>query len=98
MGEFRFAVRSALNATADEVWTHAASMEGVNEVLPPWVHMSVPQEARGKGPADVPVGQEAFSSVLRLLGVLPFDVHHLTVERFVERGFDEESWSWLQRR
>lgn len=98
MGEFTVEVRSALLASADEVWKHASTMEGVNEELGPWVRMTVPRAAQGKGLADVEVGREAFASVLLLLSAVPFDVHHLTLERILDRGFVEESWSWLQRR
>jgi ligand-binding SRPBCC domain-containing protein len=91
-------VRSALRASPDEVWKHASTMNGVNYELGPWIRMTVPRAAEGKGLADVQLGREAFVSVVLLLSVLPFDVHHLTLERVLERGFDEESWSWLQRR
>lgn len=73
-------------------------MEGVNAELAPWVRMTVPRAARGKQLAELPPGREAFASVLLLLGFVPFDLHHLTLERILERGFVEESWSWLQRR
>ncbi|HVJ88759.1 MAG TPA: hypothetical protein VM580_03080 [Labilithrix sp.] len=36
--------------------------------------------------------------MLLFLGLVPFDRHHLTLDRIYNRGFDEESWSWLQRR
>lgn len=98
MGLFTVEIRSALRAPADQVWAHASTMEGVNHELGPWVHMTVPAAARGKSLVDVVVGREAFASVLLLFGFLPFDVHHLTLERVDGRGFAEESWSWHQRR
>jgi hypothetical protein len=98
MSSFTVTIRSELRASAEEVWAQVSTMEGVNEELSPWVRMSVPVAARGQRLADAPVGREAFTSVLLLLGLFPFDVHHLTLARLYPRGFDEESWSWLQRR
>lgn len=73
-------------------------MDGVNQELAPWVRMSVPRAARGKQLAELEPGREAFVSVLLLLGLVPFDLHHLTLEHVHQHGFVEESWSWLQRR
>jgi hypothetical protein len=78
MSTLRLSFSSDLPATADEVWAHASTMDGVNAELGPWIRMTVPRAARGKGLADVEVGREAFASVLMLFGVLPFDLHHLT--------------------
>jgi ligand-binding SRPBCC domain-containing protein len=91
-------ISTTVGASPEEVWAHASTMEGVNWELAPWVRMSVPREAKGRTLTEVPVGEEAFRSVLLLGGVIPFDVHHLRLERVLARGFDEESWSWLQRR
>lgn len=98
MASFTVELRSALRASVDDVWAHASTMDGVNHELGPWVRMTVPRAARGKTIADAAADGEAFTSVLLLFGALPFDVHHLRLERAHERGFDEESWSWLQRR
>lgn len=90
--------RSRLAAPPDAVWAHATSMDGVNAELAPWVRMSVPAVARGKSIGDVPLGEEAFASWLLAFGVLPFDLHHLTLVERGERSFVEESWSWMQKR
>jgi hypothetical protein len=98
MREFTIELRSELPVPADEVWSHAATMDGVNYELAPWVRMTAPAQARSMRLADVEPRREAFVSTLLFLGALPFDRHHLTLESVLERGFDEESWSWLQRR
>lgn len=98
MAEVNFEIATRLAASPDAVWAHASTMKGVNAELGPWVTMGVPAALRGKSLADAQVGREAFVSVLSFLGVVPFDVHHLGLERVYERGFDEESWSWLHRR
>jgi hypothetical protein len=89
---------SRLAASADDVWAHARTMEGVNAELGPWVRMSVPRAARGRTIDAAPIGREAFASVLLALGVVPFDVHHLVLVEVREHAFVEESWSWMQRR
>ncbi len=98
MRAFTIEIESTLDASADEVWSQALTMEGVNEELMPWIRMTVPRAARGKRLDEFIARQEAFTSVLLLLGMLPFDVHHLTLVSVFQCGFDEESWSWLHRR
>lgn len=98
MPERSVELSSALSASADAVWAHASTMDGVNLELAPWVRMTVPSAARGRRLSDAEPGREAFASVLLLLGLVPFDVHHLTLARVDARGFQEDSWSWLQRR
>lgn len=98
MSSFTITVRTELGASVQDVWGRASTMEGVNEELAPWVRMTVPRHLRGKRLADVETGREAFTSTLLLFSVLPFDRHHLKLERILESGFDEESWTWLNRR
>jgi hypothetical protein len=90
--------RSRLASDADAVWAHARTMEGVNAELAPWVRMSVPRAARGRTLEAAPIGREAFVSVMFAFGVVPFDLHHLILVEVNERGFVEESWSWMQQR
>lgn len=95
---FFLELRSSLAASADEVWAHASTMEGVNSELAPFVRMTVPGSMRGRSLSDVPLGNEAFVSTLLAFGWLPFDRHHLRLLEVGDRAFVEESWSWLQRR
>ncbi len=89
---------SLLGASPGVVWAHASTMEGVNEELAPWVHMSFPREASGRqlGPEDA--GHPLFTSTLRLFGVVPYDRHALRLTRVAPgEGFLEESTSWTMR-
>lgn len=85
-----------LAAPPQEVWRHAASMEGVNRELFP-VSMSYPSD-RADLSADPPLGEPAFTSTLKL-GPVPFDRHQLTlVEWEPGVGFLEDSTSIIHRR
>ena len=91
-------VVGAFAATADAVWAHASTMGGVNDELGPWLRMSHPRGLDRLEGANVPLGQEAFTSTLSLLGLLPFDRHHLVLASVeAGHGFEERSWSWLQK-
>ena len=93
-----FAVRSTLAAPPSAVLARALTMPGVNAELMPLVRMTHPAEAAVLDVARVPLGQVAFRSVLLLFGVLPIDVHALTLVRLdPTRGFLERSQSLLQR-
>jgi hypothetical protein len=72
-------------------------MAGVNYELFPIVRMTHPPAATLE--RDIELGVVLFPSWLLLLGVLPFDRHMLRLRSFTPgRGFDEDSWSWWQRR
>ena len=84
-------VSSELAAPVSEVWSHVASLEGVNHELGPWFRMTAPAGTE-LSPATVPLGQPWFRSWLLLLGVLPVDYDALCIERIeAERGFLERS-------
>lgn len=97
MRPFTLELSSALRASVEEVWSHASTMEGVNHELAPWVRMTVPKAVKGKRLGDVPPDKVGFTSVVLLFAVIPFDVHHLSLEQIFDNGFDEQSWSWLNR-
>lgn len=93
-----FSISSNLAASAEEVWEHATSMDGVNYELGPLVRMSVPRRARGLSLEDAPIGEVAFRSVILAGSILPVDRHSLTlVEVGPERRFLERSSSLVQR-
>lgn len=88
---------SQLAASPLDVWAAVSTMDGVNAELAPLVQMTVPQQARGLNLADAPLGCVAFDSWLLAFGLVPFDCHHLQLERIEPgRGFLERSTSWLQ--
>jgi len=95
---FSLELSSSLAASADEVWAHASTMEGVNVELAPVVKMTVPASLHGRSLSEMPLGEEAFVSTLLAFRWLPFDRHHVRLQAVGERSFVEESWSWLQRR
>lgn len=89
---------SLLDAPPAAVWAHASTMEGVNEELAPWLHMSFPREAAGRRLAPEDAGHPLFTSTLRLLGALPYDRHSLRLIRVTPgEGFLEDSTSWTMR-
>ena len=84
-------------APADAVWRHATTMEGVNFELRPLVRMTAPREARDGTIADLPLGEVGFRSVILAGGVLPIDLHSLTLVEWEDGRFLERSHSLLQR-
>ena len=87
---------SSLSADATEVWSAVSTMDGVNYELHPFMHMSTAgHEAL---PTVITPGRVVFRSWLLLFCVLPFDRHALALDRVDEKGFVEESSSWIQRR
>lgn len=94
MTTYRFTLTSRLRANADVLWQHASSMDGVNAELAP-VRMSAPRGARLTD--DTPTGRLLFRSVVTLGGIVPLDLHMLTLASIEPgRGFHERSWSLLE--
>ncbi|MFW6086332.1 MAG: hypothetical protein ACODAG_03930 [Myxococcota bacterium] len=94
---FEVTEESLLAAPSEQIWGEVQTMDGVNRELAPWVRMTVPSEVRGFTLRDAPLGRPAFRSVLLAFGVLPFDLHHLTLVEATEGRFLERSHSLLQR-
>jgi hypothetical protein len=96
MSAYRIRLVSQLAAEAPAVWAHASSMDGVNAELAP-IRMSAPPGARID--ETVPLGTPLFVSTVSIRGVVPFDLHELTLVDVVPgRGFREVSRSLLQAR
>lgn len=94
-----FKVTSELHASAATLWAAVGTMEGVNDELRPWFHMTAPREAAAFRIEDAPTGALVFRSWLLFAGVLPIDLHSLGFARIdAGRGFDEDSTSWMQAR
>ncbi len=99
-GAGSFRIESRLAASADRLWAHASSLEGVNFELLPICRMTFPEHARELTPATVPLGQRLFRSWVLLGGILPVDYDDLTLvelepgHRFLERSqlLTQRSW------
>lgn len=88
--------RSIVRAPVQLVWSHASSLEGVNRELAP-LHMGGGEGLRLD--ETVPLGVPLIRSLLTLARAVPLDVHTLQLsEVWPGRGFQEDSYSLLQRR
>lgn len=98
MSTVRLSFASDLAAAPDRVWQRLSTMRGVNHELMPLLRMTHPAQATDLASPLLKPGETAFASWLLLFGVLPIDRHFLMIERlYTGAGFDERSWSWLQR-
>lgn len=89
---------SRLATPASEVWAVASTMDGVNHELMPMMRMTHPPDAGSLDDGRAKPGVVLFRSWLLLFGVLPIDRHSLVLDRLIAgEGFDEHSYSWLQR-
>jgi hypothetical protein len=94
----RLSFSSDLATPQPVVWARASSMDGVNAELMPLLRMTHPPEATDLTSPMLKLGETAFASWLLLFGFLPIDRHYLMLERlYANEGFDERSWSWMQR-
>jgi ligand-binding SRPBCC domain-containing protein len=97
----RLSFRTALKAPPHEVWARVSTMDGVNQELHPWVHMTVPAAFRRRSLQDATPAQlqgVLFRSVLLAFCCIPFDLHALRLARVLPgEGFNENSTSWMQK-
>lgn len=93
---FSFRLSSRLPVPVETVWASISTMQGVNYELAPLARMTYPNMTAGL--ESVPVGERAFRSIILFLGIIPFDLHDLTLLRLEPgTGFYEKSPSLLQR-
>ena len=84
--------RSHLPASAEDVWTRAASFAGINDEFGWLLRMTAPREVRERGLDAVVPGRRLCRSWLLLFGVVPIDYDDITVvELDPPRGFLERS-------
>ena len=84
-------ISSALRASPESVWQHAATLSGINEELWP-VHMSGPQDVVLI--PELARAEPLFRSVVSLMRVFVLDLHEFKLLRMnSERGFHESSRS-----
>ncbi|MDJ0788615.1 MAG: hypothetical protein QNK05_17545 [Myxococcota bacterium] len=84
-------------ASPEAVWAHAASWDGVNHELAPWIRMTFP--AQFTQIEDIPAdGTSHFTSALLLFGAIPIDFHRFVLRELEPgRRFDELSSNGLLR-
>lgn len=96
--------RSALNATAEEVWQSVSSPEGIRYELSPLIRMTFPAEVHELSEETVPVGRRLCRSWILLFGVLPIDYDDVTIvelepgRRFLERSPTLNQRVWVHER
>jgi ligand-binding SRPBCC domain-containing protein len=99
LGQAQVIESSLLPAPPTVVWERIASMTGVNAELMPAVRMTYPRSGERLDRGQLVPGRLLFRSVVLLFGVLPIDLHSLTLASLVpDRSFLESSSSLLHRR
>jgi ligand-binding SRPBCC domain-containing protein len=102
--DYSFTIASHLQASAERVWAHASTFEGVNRELRPLLRMTYPPRRAVLPPETIPVGRFAFRSWFLLCGLVPVEYDDITiVELEPGRGFYEVSrmmamQQWRHRR
>lgn len=71
------------------------TMESVNYELSPLIKMTAPKRWRKFSIPEWETDKKLFDSVILLLGVLPIDLHHMTMKQVSEQGFVEHSTSLM---
>ena len=92
MIDFGFCFETRLAATAEAVWDHAMTIEGVNLELWPFARMTAPPDLARLDASSLPMGRRLLRSWILVFGFLPVDYDDLTFaeltpgRRFLERS------------
>ncbi len=92
MRQFGFCFETRLAATAQAVWDHAMTIEGVNLELWPLARMTAPSNLARLDDASLPTGRRLVRSWILAFGFLPVDYDDVTFaelapgRRFLERS------------
>jgi ligand-binding SRPBCC domain-containing protein len=100
-----FSVMSQLAATAAEVWSHAATMQGVNRELFPIARMTYPKAFSRLDHAPIVPGQPLFRAWILLFGLIPIDYDDITLAALdpeggfleISRMFSQSNWRHERR-
>jgi ligand-binding SRPBCC domain-containing protein len=93
-----FTIASHLAASAERVWAHASTFEGVNRELAPLLRMTYPPRMARMTPESFPLGKAAFRSWILLLGCIPVEYDDITlVELAPGQHFSEVSRLLMMR-
>jgi hypothetical protein len=96
--EFSFQLSSVLNVQKEQLWRDITDMDSINYELMPFVRMTYPESIKSVGIKNAPLNQLLFKSCLLFLGIIPIDVHYLSLENIEsEHRFDENSSSWMHQ-
>jgi hypothetical protein len=94
--EFSFQLDGVLNVDKERLWRDITDIDSINYELMPLVKMTFPFAIKSIGIENVPLNQLLFKSCILLLGLIPIDVHYLSLENIESNHrFDENSSSWM---
>jgi ligand-binding SRPBCC domain-containing protein len=95
---FELTARSRLDAPAERVWEHIATIAGVNDELAPLFRMTHPPGVDRLDAELGELGEPVFRSWVLLFGLLPVEYDDITIVRLDPgRGFLERSRMATQR-
>ncbi len=91
----KFTIETILPIENTELSNELLNMAAMNYELFPLVRMTVKRQWNQKELKEWPVNQNAFNSIILLLGVIPVDIHYFRLSKVTNNGFNETSKSLL---